>query len=334
MSPLTVIIGILVGLAAGMLIVLVADYYLLGKPFQAMLRQKQNLYDTLQSTNKKYHQTSKSLVKSQAQTSRMQDSLTRFEEKMGEQVLDNQKLQRQLSEAESEIDVLHGNLKRVTDYTDKLQEKVQTVCEQYETAVADSEALSEELNLAHEEINTLQAENQAAYQEIAASEAHIQQLVSRVTKLEPLAETAVQFEAQKDALANQLSMAEAHIENLKQVIASVTEKLSTSTESQQKIDEAEQKLRLAHSKITGLQMKLEQMGSQLEYTGKNQLQIIKGIGPTYAKRLNEAGIMTLGDLSKADPVRVTAIVQLKPWQNHDPADWIEEAGQLSLNGSH
>ncbi|MEM7333234.1 MAG: helix-hairpin-helix domain-containing protein [Chloroflexota bacterium] len=329
MSSLTVIIGLLVGLAAGILLVMIVDYYLLGKPLIESLKQKEQLQKAYQSTAHKFHQTDKSLTKSMAQVSRIKENLTKAEEQISEQVGDNQKLQQQLSEASSEIEVLHGNLNRVTDHADKLQQEIQMVCDKYETAVADNEELGEDLTLLQDEITTLQTENQAAYQEIAANETQIQHLTDQVAKLEPLAQKAIQFDAEKAALVEQIEKAEVRVSELKAMVSTMMGKLSVSDDAQKKVDEAEAKLQQAESKITNLQKKLNQMENHFEYTGKNQLQMIKGIGPTYAKRLNEAGINSFTDLSNQDPLRLKEIVQLKSWQNHDPTDWIEEALRLN-----
>lgn len=55
---------------------------------------------------------------------------------------------------------------------------------------------------------------------------------------------------------------------------------------------------------------------------------INGIGPTYAQRLREAGIVALTDLAHADPDQIREITKLQAWQVHDPQDWIDEARQL------
>jgi predicted flap endonuclease-1-like 5' DNA nuclease len=58
---------------------------------------------------------------------------------------------------------------------------------------------------------------------------------------------------------------------------------------------------------------------------------ISGIGPTYARRLREAGILALPDLANANPDHIREVVKLQPWHVHDPQAWIDEARRL-LNG--
>lgn len=52
---------------------------------------------------------------------------------------------------------------------------------------------------------------------------------------------------------------------------------------------------------------------------------INGIGPVYARRLNEAGVLTFADLVERDPADLRAIVGLQPWHAADPAEWVAQA---------
>jgi len=55
---------------------------------------------------------------------------------------------------------------------------------------------------------------------------------------------------------------------------------------------------------------------------------INGIGPTFARRLNESGINTYAALAAATPERIREITQVAEWQSN-PADWIKEAKDLA-----
>lgn len=59
---------------------------------------------------------------------------------------------------------------------------------------------------------------------------------------------------------------------------------------------------------------------------QDSLETIQGIGPTYARRLNEAGIYTFADLAQLTPERAREITGVIRW---DPAEWIAEAKRLS-----
>lgn len=60
----------------------------------------------------------------------------------------------------------------------------------------------------------------------------------------------------------------------------------------------------------------------------DDLTIINGIGPTFAKRLQAAGIDSLQKLAAAEPAQVKEAAKLADWQA-DPADWIAEAKTLA-----
>lgn len=55
---------------------------------------------------------------------------------------------------------------------------------------------------------------------------------------------------------------------------------------------------------------------------------INGIGPTFARRLNEAGIYSFAALAAATPEQVKEITKVANWQA-DPVDWIVAARQLA-----
>ena len=61
----------------------------------------------------------------------------------------------------------------------------------------------------------------------------------------------------------------------------------------------------------------------------DDLELINGIGPTYARRLREAGIKTYVELTQQTPERLREITGLKTWQAADPTNWITEAHQLA-----
>lgn len=58
------------------------------------------------------------------------------------------------------------------------------------------------------------------------------------------------------------------------------------------------------------------------------LEAIEGIGPIFARRLNDSGIHTISEVAKASPDRLAEFAGLKPWQKEDSAEWIAEAKRL------
>jgi large subunit ribosomal protein L21 len=60
----------------------------------------------------------------------------------------------------------------------------------------------------------------------------------------------------------------------------------------------------------------------------DDLTVINGIGPTFAKRLQAAGITTFQALASASPEHIKEVTKLADWQA-DPADWIAAAKVLA-----
>ena len=61
----------------------------------------------------------------------------------------------------------------------------------------------------------------------------------------------------------------------------------------------------------------------------DDLERIKGIGPAFSQRLNEAGIHTFRELAKSSPERLKQIVGAEEWQDVDIETWIRMARALS-----
>jgi predicted flap endonuclease-1-like 5' DNA nuclease len=59
---------------------------------------------------------------------------------------------------------------------------------------------------------------------------------------------------------------------------------------------------------------------------QEDLTIIKGIGPVYAARLEDAGITSLSELSTSDPQQVASAIDVPAGR---VTEWIEEASFLS-----
>lgn len=62
---------------------------------------------------------------------------------------------------------------------------------------------------------------------------------------------------------------------------------------------------------------------------RDRLEVIKGIGPVFARRLNDAGIYTFADLAATSPEKLREFVAAKSWQAVEPEEWIQAAADLS-----
>lgn len=63
--------------------------------------------------------------------------------------------------------------------------------------------------------------------------------------------------------------------------------------------------------------------------GGDDLTRVRGIGPAFASRLVEAGIVGYGDLATSTPEALQAIIAAPDWRHPDYQDWIDQAGELA-----
>jgi predicted flap endonuclease-1-like 5' DNA nuclease len=64
-------------------------------------------------------------------------------------------------------------------------------------------------------------------------------------------------------------------------------------------------------------------------TQRDRLEAIEGIGPVYAKKLNEAGIFSFWQLAEQTPERLREIINPKDWQKIEPESWIDQARAMA-----
>lgn len=72
----------------------------------------------------------------------------------------------------------------------------------------------------------------------------------------------------------------------------------------------------------------DQDGVAAEPLVPDDLKVIDGIGPTFARRLNDAGIQTYAQLAALSPVELRTITKAAAWQG-DPEAWIRQAKGLA-----
>ncbi|VAW43075.1 hypothetical protein MNBD_CHLOROFLEXI01-3762, partial [hydrothermal vent metagenome] len=196
--------------------------------------------------------------------------------------------------------------------------------ERLKTAVSENDRLLGDVQLTEGEIATLEAKVEQMSQTEGMTADVEQKIIAAEAQLSAL-------EAEKDAARMQLEQAElANVEqNAK--IESLLEQLQESEAVQQQLAVAHEKLETADSHIQTLQSKMEDVQTKMNYSGKSQLQLIRGIGPAYARRLNEFGIQTFADLAECDAEQVANIIKKKKWQAVDITDWIDEAKALATS---
>lgn len=292
------ILALLVGASIGVLIALLIDGQFWSRRLRSALDEKEATARRQQETAVQLRRASQTAASAKQRAAALERSLQQTEAQNESLAAEREQFAQQVSAADAELAVAHGNLTRVTEHSDGLQAELDLKQEAWETALADVEMLREEVDALKAAREALVNETNLLDSELAMQEAEHRHLQ----------EKAAALQGQVDSLLRQL----------------------TDTQSLRKqVDTAVAALRLAEERVETLQEQLRGMESQLGVTGKSQLQIVNGIGPAYARRLQEAGISTLADLAQQEPAQVAEIVKLKPWQNAAPQNWIAEARQLT-----
>jgi predicted flap endonuclease-1-like 5' DNA nuclease len=66
---------------------------------------------------------------------------------------------------------------------------------------------------------------------------------------------------------------------------------------------------------------------------KDHLERIRGIGPVFARRFQEAGVHTFAQLAALAPDRAREVVAVENWQAVDPDSWIAQAREFAHGSS-
>lgn len=86
-----------------------------------------------------------------------------------------------------------------------------------------------------------------------------------------------------------------------------------------------------HSRFAGGEVSLSQLAGRPSRSippRRDNLEIIDGIGPTYAKRLNEADIFSFAQLAELTPAQIRDIIKPAAWQKIEAESWISQAERL------
>lgn len=80
--------------------------------------------------------------------------------------------------------------------------------------------------------------------------------------------------------------------------------------------------------VVSVEVDVEAIDDGSDNTGNDDLTAINGIGPTFAKRLQDAGITTYQALAALSVEQIIDITHVANWQA-DPNEWIVEAKAMA-----
>jgi len=238
-----------------------------------------------------------------------------------------QELRERLNQAEQKLAAATEQAQQLRDELAEIKERAESLAAENESlrqAPAPTEfagdTLPVEIPSHDDELNELRLENQQTQAQLEAAQQTIAQLQA---ELESVKEQAMHLQTEKLALENHQKAAAERINRLKSRVANALTQLAQTDTLRQRLSQVEEQLQAANVEVSTLRKKLAAGGAASQAAA--DVQSINGIGPTYARRLRDAGVHTIADLAGQTAERLAEIVLLKAWQNADPSAWIAEA---------
>jgi predicted flap endonuclease-1-like 5' DNA nuclease len=217
---------------------------------------------------------------------------------------------------------LGEQLATAVDENRKLQQKVRSLTSRLAAAKSRVEQLGQDLDETAEQIEALTQLSQSQREELTAVTTAKESLTEKFDQLTSQLEG---LRTEHEQASRRLAAADVELNHLREDLAAAEDKTA-------QLVSLEADKQVLQSRLDELQTRFESAQHQLKFAGlkgKNQVEIVRGIGPTYAGRLHEAGIHSLADLAEQTVERVAEIVGLKTWQRANPQAWIDEAKELA-----
>jgi predicted flap endonuclease-1-like 5' DNA nuclease len=329
-SPLIIgLLALFIGLAMGALVVFYLDTRSWGQKVQATAGERNKAQAMIQVLQARLQRAEKAQLVAEKEVQLLRQERNEREAHLRQREDEAQTLQEKLQTAETEIDQLQENLIQVNGHVDEMRRENQRRQQEWQAAVAQNQLLQENIERYNSELEALRAENQRINQQLAVAEVEMKHLQRDLAEADDKDARVNTLKVENDALVGQLNKAQIRLGELKAQLDGALHQLTETQFLRKKLVEMENRLKVAEAQAGTLQDKFTDMQSTFDHTGKNQLQIIRGIGPTFARRLNEAGILTLADLAQCTREQLAEIIQPKKGLV-DLEEWIQEARELTV----
>lgn len=316
----------IVGLVAGVLIALWLDSQTLVRRVQEANAAKSKAHASLQRFKNQHQSMEQQLQIAQNELTTAVAERTHYEETIAKQLAEIEASREQLQASIQTNDVLKENLQDGQARLEELEAMQLTLQEELDKAAAENNRLLGDVQLTEGEIVTLEAKIDELAQMLEEARVNNAHLVHKVEAAEMQLSAA---KAETEAARTERQKLELTAVEQKAKIEGLLKQLEETQGLRKRLDAATEKLQTADSRIQALQGKMEDVQTKMSYSGKNQLQLIRGIGPTYANRLNDFGIQTFADLAECTVEQIADIIKKKSWQAVDIQDWLDEAKALA-----
>jgi predicted flap endonuclease-1-like 5' DNA nuclease len=300
---------LLFGGIAGVLLTLFIDGRYWQRRLRAVSGQRQQLKDEIRSLGQRLAQQQRELANRQSQL-----------------VAVRQQLQAKTAELERMEQALATNRQAIDQLT-RQWEQAQTVQQdQAQTILTlrdEREAWQQAIHHLEKEQIRAETRHEAACQQLSRLERALRQAEQQLEESQQQAIRLAELERDKAHLTARTEAAETETAVFQAQANQLLDQLGTANQLQQQLQKARQR-------IAELQERLDQK-REINQTLRNtpsHLEAISGIGPTYARRLREGGILSLSDLATADVDTLRKILKLQSWHGRDPQVWIDEAQRL------
>lgn len=320
------LLAFFVGIVVGVLVALLIDNLSLVRRVQEANGEKQKAQANLQKFQIQHRATEQKLQYANAELITAVAERNEHEDTIARQLNEIEASREQLQIGIKANDQLKGNLAQAQDKLEELEGLRLLAEDRLATAVSENDHLLGDVQLMEVEIITLEAKIEQLAQALEQSQAQVADLEPKIAVAEAQLSA---IEAEKDIVQANLQQAElANVEqNVK--IEALELQVQEAEKVQQKLASAKKKLKTADAHVQRLQDTVKDVQVKMNYGGKSELQLIRGIGPTYARRLNEFGIQTFSELADCDPEQIASIIKKKNWQMADIQNWLDEAKALA-----
>jgi chromosome segregation ATPase len=189
-------------------------------------------------------------------------------------------------------------------------------------------------------------ETQLQTDELVALRRQVEQDKTMLNDLSLQLEQAREKAAHADALETQMARQQARAAELKSQLAAARKKAApltrlrkSATKNRATIAELKSQMRVVKQQIKTLQAQSQKREAvivdlttklyRIRQEAAEKLELVKGIGPTYAARLRTAGIGTVNALANTNATQLQEIIQPRRWQKPAFESWIKQAQRLS-----